>query len=87
MTRVVFSSGWKLSRDARGIFQRLETFLRHAWYFPGAGNLPAMRVGFSRGWKPSCDPWADFWDCAKKSIPSRSREKIGTEWRNILKEH
>ena len=55
MTRVVFSSGWKLSRDTRGIFQELETFPRHAWYFPGAGNLPATRVVFSRSWKPSRD--------------------------------
>ena len=55
MTRVVFSSGWKLSRDARGIFQRLETFPRRAWYFPAAGNFPATRVVFSRSWKPSCD--------------------------------
>ena len=43
MTCVIFSSGWKLSRDARGIFQRLETFPRHAWDFPGAGNLPVIR--------------------------------------------
>ena len=46
MTRVVFSGGWKLSRDARGIFQRLETFPRRAWYFPAAGNLPATRGDF-----------------------------------------
>ena len=55
MTCVGFSSGWKLSRDTRGIFQELETFLRCAWYFPAAGNLPATRVVFSRSWKPSRD--------------------------------
>lgn len=43
MTRVVFSSGWKLSRDTRGIFQELETFPQSAWDFPGAGNLPVIR--------------------------------------------
>ena len=42
MTRVVFSSGWKLSRDARGIFQLLE-------------KQGMTRVVFSSGWKPSRD--------------------------------
>ncbi len=57
MTCVVFSSGWKLSRDTRGIFQELETFLRCAWYFPAAGNLPACRVSFSQVAKTGC-----LWD-------------------------
>lgn len=43
MTCVVFSSGWKPSRDMRGIFQELETFPQSAWDFPGAGNLPVIR--------------------------------------------
>ena len=50
---MAFSSGWKVSRGARGVFQRLESLLRSAWRFPAAGKFPAERVAFSSGWKVS----------------------------------
>ena len=50
---MAFSSGWKVSCVARGVFQELESLPRGAWRFPAAGKFPAERVAFSSGWKVS----------------------------------
>lgn len=55
--RVTFSSFWKVSRGARGVFQPLESLPRSAWRFPASGKFPVERVTFSSGWKlPGEDP-------------------------------